>query len=68
MAVDPRGVVPAIEKVNAAGIPIVNYNDRVKGGKFVLIPFRPDTHGHGTHTWAAFWKDDLADLLKRSGG
>ena len=41
---------------------------RVKGGKFVLIPFRPDTHGHGTHTWAAFWKDDLADLLKRSGG
>jgi homoserine O-acetyltransferase len=41
---------------------------RVKGGKFVLIPFRPDTHGHGTHTWAVFWKDDLADLLKRSGG
>ena len=35
MAVDPRGVVPAIEKVNAAGIPIVNYNDRVAGGKFV---------------------------------
>jgi homoserine O-acetyltransferase len=41
---------------------------RVKGGKFVLIPFRPDTHGHGTHTWAVFWKNDLADLLKRSGG
>ncbi len=35
MAVDSRGVVPAIEKVNAAGIPIVNYNDRVQGGKFV---------------------------------
>ncbi len=35
MAVDPRGVVPAIEKVNAAGIPLVNYNDRVQGGKFV---------------------------------
>ena len=35
MAVDARGVVPAIEKVNAAGIPIVNYNDRVRGGKFV---------------------------------
>ena len=41
---------------------------RVKGGKFVLIPCRPDTHGHGTHTWAVFWKADLADLLKRSGG
>lgn len=35
MAVDARGVVPAIEKVNAAGIPLVNYNDRVRGGKFV---------------------------------
>ncbi len=42
--------------------------NRVKAGKFVLIPFRPDTHGHGTHTWAVFWKNDLADLLKRSGG
>jgi homoserine O-acetyltransferase/O-succinyltransferase len=41
---------------------------RVKGGKFVLIPCRPDTHGHGTHTWAVFWQADLADLLKRSGG
>jgi homoserine O-acetyltransferase len=41
---------------------------RVKNGKFVLIPFRPDTRGHGTHTWAVFWKNDLADLLKRSGG
>lgn len=40
----------------------------VKGGKFVLIPCRPDTHGHGTHTWAVFWQNDLADLLKRSGG
>jgi len=34
MAVDPRGVVPAIEKVNAAGIPVLNYNDRVAGGKY----------------------------------
>jgi homoserine O-acetyltransferase len=41
---------------------------RVKGGRFVLIPCRPDTHGHGTHTWAVFWQNDLADLLKRSGG
>ena len=41
---------------------------RIKGGRFVLIPAGPDTHGHGTHTWAVFWKNDLADLLKRSGG
>lgn len=41
---------------------------RVKQGRFVLIPCRPDTHGHGTHTWAVFWQADLADLLKRSEG
>jgi homoserine O-acetyltransferase len=41
---------------------------QIKGGKFILIPFRPDSHGHGTHTWAVFWKDDLAALLKRAGG
>jgi homoserine O-acetyltransferase len=39
---------------------------RIKGGRFVLIPAGPDTHGHGTHTWAVFWKDDLAALLTRS--
>ncbi|HLZ75135.1 alpha/beta fold hydrolase [Phenylobacterium sp.] len=41
---------------------------RIKAGRFVLIPFGPDTHGHGTHTWAVFWKNDLAELLNRSGG
>lgn len=41
---------------------------RIRAGRFVLIPAGPDTHGHGTHTWAAFWKNDLADLFKRSGG
>jgi homoserine O-acetyltransferase len=39
---------------------------RIKGGRFVLIPAGPDTHGHGTHTWAVFWQDELAALLKRS--
>ena len=41
---------------------------RLKQGRFVLIPTSKDTHGHGTHTWAALWKDELAALLKRSGG
>lgn len=41
---------------------------RIKQGRFVLIPAGPDTHGHGTHTWAVFWKDELAALLKRSAG
>jgi homoserine O-acetyltransferase len=39
---------------------------RIRLGKFVLIPAGPNTHGHGTHTWAVFWKDELAALLKRS--
>jgi len=36
---------------------------RVKGAKFVLIPVSENTHGHGTHTWAALWKEHLAELL-----
>lgn len=39
---------------------------RLAHGRFVLIPAGPDTHGHGTHTWAALWKDELAALLARS--
>ena len=31
---------------------------------FVLIPISDQTHGHGTHTWAALWKDRLETLLK----
>jgi homoserine O-acetyltransferase len=39
---------------------------RLRTAKFVLIPTSDKTHGHGTHTWAALWKDELAALLKRS--
>ncbi|ESQ83865.1 hypothetical protein AEAC466_11085 [Asticcacaulis sp. AC466] len=39
---------------------------RLKTVRFRLIPSSPDTRGHGTHTWAKFWKDDLSDLLKRT--
>jgi homoserine O-acetyltransferase len=35
-------------------------------GKYVLIPASENTRGHGSHTWAALWKQHLADLLKRS--
>ena len=40
---------------------------RIAHGRFVLIAAGPDTHGHGTHTWAALWQDDLQALLARSG-
>jgi homoserine O-acetyltransferase len=39
---------------------------RIRNGRFVLIPASAETHGHGTHTWAALWQDELAALLKRS--
>ena len=41
---------------------------RVKHGKFVLIPASTSTHGHGTHTWAALWKPYLTELMGQSGG
>ena len=41
---------------------------RVKHGRYVLVPASDRTHGHGTHTWAEFWKDELAALLKDSEG
>ena len=37
-----------------------------KNARFRLIPESSETHGHGTHTWAAFWKKDLSELLARS--
>ncbi|MGE5185243.1 MAG: alpha/beta fold hydrolase [Acidobacteriota bacterium] len=39
---------------------------RVPRGTFVLLPASAQTHGHGTHTWAAFWKDKLVELLAAS--
>jgi homoserine O-acetyltransferase len=40
---------------------------RLKNGRFILIPISEKTRGHGTHTQAEIWKDQLAELLKRSG-
>ena len=39
---------------------------RMKNARFRLIPESSDTHGHGTHTWAKFWKADLSALLART--
>jgi homoserine O-acetyltransferase len=39
---------------------------RMPGVRFVLIPASPETRGHGTHTWARFWKGELVDLLRRT--
>ena len=39
---------------------------KVKNGRFVLLPVSEQTHGHGTHTWAAVWQEYLRELLERS--
>ena len=39
---------------------------RIRNARFRLIPESSETHGHGTHTWAKFWKKDLSELLARS--
>jgi homoserine O-acetyltransferase len=39
---------------------------RLKNGSFALIPASENTHGHGTHTWAAIWQDRLGALLTKT--
>jgi homoserine O-acetyltransferase len=39
---------------------------RVPKGRAVVIPLSDKTRGHGSHTVAALWKDQLAKLLKES--
>jgi homoserine O-acetyltransferase len=39
---------------------------KMPNARFILIPETADGHGHGTHTWATFWKQDLVDLLQRT--
>jgi homoserine O-acetyltransferase/O-succinyltransferase len=39
---------------------------RVPQGRATVIPFSDKTRGHGSHTLAALWKDQLVDLLKET--
>jgi homoserine O-acetyltransferase/O-succinyltransferase len=39
---------------------------KVKKGRFILIPASDQTHGHGTHTWAIVWQQYLKQLLEES--
>lgn len=40
---------------------------RVKHGRYVLLPITDQTRGHGTHSLPAIWKEHLAWLLANSG-
>jgi len=37
---------------------------RVPHGRAAVIPFRENTHGHGSHTHAVLWKQHLDELLR----
>ncbi len=39
---------------------------QIKNGRFILIPASLETHGHGTHTYAAVWQQYLKQLLDES--
>jgi homoserine O-acetyltransferase len=39
---------------------------RIPHAKFILIPISDATRGHGTHTMAAVWKDDLAAFMRET--
>lgn len=39
---------------------------KMPNARFILIPETAETRGHSTHTWAIFWKEELAKLLARS--
>ncbi len=70
---------PALEKITAPVLWINSADDfinppelgiaqrlapRIPHATFILIPISDATRGHGSHTVAALWKDDLLHLLQ----
>src|SRR6184192_4152226 len=39
---------------------------RVPHGRAIVMPMSEKTRGHGSHTIAALWKDQLVELLKET--
>ncbi len=42
--------------------------EKVKNGRYVLLPISDETRGHGTHSLPALWQHHLAELLATSEG
>ena len=72
---------PNLEKIRAALLAINSADDlinppelgilereikRVPHGQAIVIPMSDKTRGHGSHTIAALWKDELIKLLKET--
>jgi len=57
----------ADDAINPPELKIIGRDiERVKNGKFVLLPITDETRGHGTHSLPAIWGNHLAELLERS--
>jgi Homoserine acetyltransferase len=72
---------PNLEKIHAPLLAINSADDlinppelgilereikRIPHGRAIVIPLSDKTRGHGSHTLAALWKDQLVDLLKET--
>jgi len=72
---------PGLEKIRAPLLAINSADDlinppelgilereirRVPNGRAIVLPLSDKTRGHGSHTVAALWKDQLVSLLGRS--
>jgi homoserine O-acetyltransferase len=59
----------ADDQINPPELKIIDVDiQRVKQGKYVLLPITDATRGHGTHSLPAIWGNYLKELLERSGG
>lgn len=57
----------ADDQINPPELGILEHETRnVPHGKSYIIPISDATRGHGTHTWAAVWKDKLVELLNET--
>lgn len=57
----------ADDQINPPELKVIDKDiQRVRNGKYVLLPITDQTRGHGTHTWPAIWGNYLKALLERS--
>jgi homoserine O-acetyltransferase len=57
----------ADDLINPPDLGILERNiKRVKNGRAITIPEGPETRGHGTHTRAVVWKQDMEEFLKQT--
>ena len=71
---------PNLEKITAGVLAINSADDfvnppelglmeklmpRVKKGRYILLPITDKTHGHGTHSLPAIWKNYLGEFLQQ---